>query len=89
MTEGLLRLSSLGFVLSRIPPSTSINEATVRPHVSVIRMRLDATDRTQTGVLALQRGLPHLWFLYNPACSLGPKSATWKTHACNHPICAP
>jgi hypothetical protein len=52
-------------------------------------MRLDVADRTQAVVVAFERGLAHLWFLYNPACSLGPKSATWKTHACNHPICAP
>jgi hypothetical protein len=62
----------------------------MKPHrLGVIRMRLDVADRTQRVVVALQRGLPHPYFLYNPACSLGPKSATWKTHACNHPICAP
>jgi hypothetical protein len=64
-------------------------EAAVKSHVSVILMRLDVADRTQTVTIALQGGLAYLWFLYNPACSLGPKFATWKTHACNHPICAP
>jgi DNA-binding CsgD family transcriptional regulator len=72
-----------------ITDELSNKEATVKSHISVIRMRLDGADRTQAVVVALQRGPAHLWFLYNPACSLGPKSATWKTHACNHPICAP
>ncbi len=43
----------------------------------------------QAVVVAFERGLAALWFLYNRACSLGPKSAAWKTHACNRPICAP
>jgi DNA-binding NarL/FixJ family response regulator len=37
-----------------------ISEATVKCHVSVILMRLDASDRTQAVVIALQRGLIHL-----------------------------
>jgi DNA-binding NarL/FixJ family response regulator len=37
-----------------------ITEATVKCHVSVILMRLDASDRTQAVVTALQRGLLHL-----------------------------
>jgi hypothetical protein len=37
-------------------------------------MPLDVADRTQAVVVAVQRGLAHLWILYNPACSLGPKS---------------
>ncbi|MGB0124564.1 MAG: response regulator transcription factor [Silvibacterium sp.] len=37
-----------------------ITEATVKCHVSVILMRLNASDRTQAVVVALQRGLVHL-----------------------------
>lgn len=37
-----------------------ITEATVKSHVSTILMRLDASDRTQAVVTALQRGLIHL-----------------------------
>jgi len=37
-----------------------IPEATVKCHVSTILMRLDAADRTQAVVTALQRGLIHL-----------------------------
>lgn len=37
-----------------------ITESTVKCHVSVILMRLNASDRTQAVVTALQRGLVHL-----------------------------
>ncbi len=37
-----------------------ITEATVKCHVSVILMRLEANDRTQAVISALQRGLEHL-----------------------------
>lgn len=37
-----------------------ITEATVKCHVSVILMRLQAADRTQAVVTAIQRGLVHL-----------------------------
>jgi DNA-binding NarL/FixJ family response regulator len=37
-----------------------ITEATVKCHVSVILSRLDACDRTQAVVVALQRGIIHL-----------------------------
>jgi DNA-binding NarL/FixJ family response regulator len=37
-----------------------ITEATVKCHVSVILMRLNASDRTQAVVTALQRGLIHI-----------------------------
>jgi two-component system, NarL family, response regulator len=37
-----------------------ITEATVKCHVSVILMRLNASDRTQAVVAALQRGLIHI-----------------------------
>jgi DNA-binding NarL/FixJ family response regulator len=37
-----------------------ITEATVKSHVSAILMRLNAEDRTQAVVSALQRGLVHI-----------------------------
>jgi DNA-binding NarL/FixJ family response regulator len=37
-----------------------ITEATVKCHVSVILMRLNASDRTQAVVAGLQRGLIHI-----------------------------
>jgi DNA-binding NarL/FixJ family response regulator len=43
-----------------IATQLGITEATVKCHVSVILMRLDASDRTQAVVTALQRGLLHL-----------------------------
>lgn len=43
-----------------IAASLGITEATVKCHVSVILMRLDANDRTQAVIAALQRGLEHL-----------------------------
>jgi DNA-binding NarL/FixJ family response regulator len=38
----------------------NITEATVKCHVSVILRRLDANDRTQAVVVALQRGIVHI-----------------------------
>ncbi len=38
----------------------NITEATVKCHVSVILRRLDASDRTQAVVVALQRGIVHI-----------------------------
>jgi DNA-binding NarL/FixJ family response regulator len=43
-----------------IAAELGIAESTVKCHVSVILMRLDANDRTQAVVTALQRGLIHL-----------------------------
>ena len=43
-----------------IAASLGITEATVKCHVSVILMRLEANDRTQAVIAALQRGLEHL-----------------------------
>jgi DNA-binding NarL/FixJ family response regulator len=43
-----------------IAATLGITEATVKCHVSVILMRLDANDRTQAVIAALQRGLEHL-----------------------------
>jgi DNA-binding NarL/FixJ family response regulator len=43
-----------------IAATLGITEATVKCHVSVILMRLEAHDRTQAVIAALQRGLEHL-----------------------------
>jgi two-component system, NarL family, response regulator len=43
-----------------IAAALGITEATVKCHVSVILARLDANDRTQAVIAALQRGLEHL-----------------------------
>jgi DNA-binding NarL/FixJ family response regulator len=43
-----------------IAAALGITEATVKCHVSVILMRLEAHDRTQAVIAALQRGLEHL-----------------------------
>ena len=43
-----------------IATALGITEATVKCHVSVILMRLEANDRTQAVIAALQRGLEHL-----------------------------
>ncbi len=43
-----------------IASQLGITEATVKCHVSVILMRLNASDRTQAVVTALQRGLIHI-----------------------------
>ena len=43
-----------------IAATLGITEATVKCHVSVILVRLEAHDRTQAVIAALQRGLEHL-----------------------------
>jgi DNA-binding NarL/FixJ family response regulator len=43
-----------------IAATLGITEATVKCHVSVILVRLEANDRTQAVIAALQRGLEHL-----------------------------
>jgi DNA-binding NarL/FixJ family response regulator len=40
--------------------SLDISETTIKSHVSVILMKLGASDRTQAVVIALQRGILHL-----------------------------
>ncbi len=56
----VLSLLVQGRTNREIAEELGITVATVKCHVSVILMRLQATDRTQAVVTALQRGLAHL-----------------------------
>ena len=56
----MLGLVAKGKSNREIAGKLGITEATVKCHVSVILMRLNASDRTQAVVTALQRGLIHL-----------------------------
>jgi DNA-binding NarL/FixJ family response regulator len=56
----VLALLAGGRSNKEIAGELGITEATVKCHVSVILMRLNANDRTQAVVVALQRGLVHL-----------------------------
>jgi DNA-binding NarL/FixJ family response regulator len=56
----VLRLLATGKSNREIAGQLGITEATVKCHVSVILMRLNASDRTQAVVTALQRGLIHI-----------------------------
>ena len=56
----VLSLLARGMSNKQIAATLHISEITVKCHVSVILMRLDATDRTHAVVIALQRGLVHL-----------------------------
>ena len=56
----VLGLIAKGRSNKEIAVELGITEATVKCHVSVILMRLNASDRTQAVVTALQRGLVHL-----------------------------
>jgi len=56
----VLVLMAKGQSNKEIAAQLGITEATVKCHVSVILMRLDAADRTQAVVIGLQRGLIHL-----------------------------
>jgi len=56
----VLSLLARGETNKEIAQHLGITESTVKCHVSVILMRLQATDRTQAVVTALQRGLVHL-----------------------------
>ncbi|MGA9670014.1 MAG: response regulator transcription factor [Terracidiphilus sp.] len=56
----VLRLLANGKSNREIAGELGITEATVKCHVSVILMRLNASDRTQAVVTALQRGLIHI-----------------------------
>jgi DNA-binding NarL/FixJ family response regulator len=55
----VLELLATGNSNKRISELLGITEATVKCHVSTILMRLNAVDRTQAVVSALQRGLVH------------------------------
>jgi two-component system, NarL family, response regulator len=56
----VLTLLARGRSNKEIANELGITEATVKCHVSVILMRLNASDRTQAVVVALHRGLVHL-----------------------------
>ena len=56
----VLKLLASGHSNRRIGELLGITEATVKSHVSTILMRMNADDRTQAVVSALQRGLVHL-----------------------------
>jgi DNA-binding NarL/FixJ family response regulator len=56
----VLGLLVQGMSNREIANQLGITEATVKCHVSVIMLRLNASDRTQAVVIALQRGLIHL-----------------------------
>jgi DNA-binding NarL/FixJ family response regulator len=56
----VLKLLAQGKTNRQIGEDLGIAEATVKCHVSVILMRLDASDRTQAVVTALHRGLIHI-----------------------------
>lgn len=56
----VLNLIRHGKSNKEIANELGITESTVKCHVSVILMRLNASDRTQAVVTALQRGLIHL-----------------------------
>lgn len=56
----VLELLAAGNSNRKIGETLSITEATVKSHVSTILMRLNAADRTQAVVSALQRGLIHI-----------------------------
>ncbi|MGB7549256.1 MAG: response regulator transcription factor [Terracidiphilus sp.] len=56
----VLGLVAKGKSNKEIAAELGITEATVKCHVSVILMRLNASDRTQAVMNALQRGLVHL-----------------------------
>jgi DNA-binding NarL/FixJ family response regulator len=56
----VLALLAKGKSNREIAAMLGITEATVKCHVSVILMRLNASDRTQAVVAGLQRGLIHI-----------------------------
>jgi DNA-binding NarL/FixJ family response regulator len=56
----VLKLLLQGKTNRQIGEKLGITEATVKCHVSVILARLNASDRTQAVVIALQRGLIHI-----------------------------
>jgi DNA-binding NarL/FixJ family response regulator len=56
----VLALLAKGKSNREIAGMLGITEATVKCHVSVILMRLDASDRTQAVVAGLQRGVIHI-----------------------------
>jgi len=58
--QEVLQLMFAGKSNREIAEELAIKEATVKSHVSTILMRLDVSDRTQSVVEGLKRGLVHL-----------------------------
>ncbi len=58
--KDVLSLLIVGKSNKEIGVSLNVSETTVKSHVSVILMKLSASDRTQAVVIALQRGILHL-----------------------------
>jgi DNA-binding NarL/FixJ family response regulator len=58
--EEVLSLLAGGRSNKEIAAQLGITEATVKCHVSAILLRLNANDRTEAVVTAIQRGLVHL-----------------------------
>ncbi|MRR10637.1 response regulator transcription factor, partial [bacterium] len=53
----VLRLIARGLNNAEIAARLSLSDGTVRNHVSAILSKLDAADRTQAAVIAIQHGL--------------------------------
>jgi DNA-binding NarL/FixJ family response regulator len=58
--KDVLSLLIKGKSNKEIGVAMSVSEATVKSHMSVLLMKLGASDRTQAVVIALQRGILHL-----------------------------
>lgn len=55
----VLRLLARGLTNADIAARLYLSEGTVRNHISAIFVKLDAADRTQAAVIAIQHGLGH------------------------------
>lgn len=60
-TDLLRQLCQEGGSNKRIGDALGMSEDTVKSHMKNILLKLDASDRTQTVVIALRRGILDLW----------------------------